>query len=83
MEVNPLLKYATSVPAKYYTGAVESQERIEGFWSFGAQKYFETQRHREHREEEEGESQRERERGGRGAKHFVLAVPFRVGRERP
>jgi hypothetical protein len=35
MEVNPLLKYDTSVPPKYYTGAVKSQEPIEGFWDEG------------------------------------------------
>jgi hypothetical protein len=35
MEVNPLLKHDTSVPPKYYTGAVESQEPIEGFWDEG------------------------------------------------
>jgi hypothetical protein len=60
MEVNPLLKYDTSVPPKYYTGAVRSQEPIEGFWGegvvfcgFEGLKYrdIETQRRREHREE--------------------------------
>jgi hypothetical protein len=60
MEVNPLLKYDTSVLHKYYTGAVRSQEPIEGFWGegvvfcgFEGLKYrdIETQRRREHREE--------------------------------
>jgi hypothetical protein len=54
MEVNPLLKYDTSVPSKYYTGTVESQERIEGFWSSGTLGGREALKHRgtrEHREE--------------------------------
>jgi hypothetical protein len=60
MEVNPLLKYDTSVLPKHYTGAVRSQEPIEGFWGegvvfcgFEGLKYrdIETQRRREHREE--------------------------------
>jgi hypothetical protein len=78
MEVNPLLKYDTSVPPKYYTGAVESQEPIEGFWDegvvfcgFEGLKYrdIETQRHGEHREERGEEGRRCRrgrgETGGR------------------
>ena len=65
-----MLKHDTSVPPKYYTGAVKSQEPIEGFWDEGVVfwggeglKYrdIETQRHEEHREER-GQRRKEREK---------------------
>jgi hypothetical protein len=70
IEVNPLLKHDTSVPLKYYTGTVESQEPIEGFWDEGVvfwggeglkHRDIETQRHGEHREER-GQRRKEREK---------------------
>jgi hypothetical protein len=74
MEVNPLLKYDTSVPAKYYTGTVESQERIKGFWSFGALGGREALKHRG---TESTEKREERQEGKtRWPKNRVLVVPF-------
>jgi hypothetical protein len=84
MEVNPLLKHDTSVPAKYYTGTVESQERIEGFWSFGTLGRREALKHRGTESTEEGahrrgsaEKREERQEGKtRWPKNRVLVVPF-------
>ena len=77
-----MLKYDTSVLPKYYTGAVESQEPIEGFWGegvvfcgFEGLKHgdIETQRHGEHREErgkprgeERGRKEMQKEKRGDG-----------------
>ena len=75
MEVNPLLKYDTSVPAKYYTDTVESQEPIKSFWRFGTLGHREALKHRGTESTEEGARRRGR-KDKRSVRKKKILRPF-------